>query len=194
MKASVSLDTLFLQARSHRSFHNRLLPDNTLQELYDILKWGPTSSNCCPARFLFVTSLTAREKLAACVSEGNRARVLAAPATAVIAMDMAFYDQLPRLAPHMKNPRDNFIGKPELIEETAFRNSTLQGAYLIMAARSLGLDCAPMSGFNKDQVDQTFFAGSQWKSNFICCLGFGDESALKPRAPRLDFAEACLIQ
>jgi len=187
-----ALDLLFRNARSHNGWLPNPVSDAVLKELYELLKWGPTSSNSCPARFVFVKSFEAKEKLLPCVAQGNLEKTRNAPVVAIIAQDMEFYEQLPKLAPR-RDFRSSFAGKKDLIESAAFRNSSLQGAYLIMAARSLGLDCGPMSGFDNKKVDDVFFSGATWKSNFICCLGIGDAAKLYPRAPRLDFSEACKI-
>ena len=156
------------------------------------MKWGPTSANSSPARIVFVKSKEAKEKLLPCMAEGNVEKTKAAPVTAIVAQDMEFYEKLPKLFP-FADARAWFAGNKPLIESTAFRNSSLQGAYLIIAARSLGLDCGPMSGFDNAKVDAAFFQGTTWKSNFVCNLGYGDSSKLYPRAPRLDFNEACKI-
>jgi len=193
MSASVSLDDLFTEARSQRKFLDKPIPPGTLENLYELLKWGPTSMNCSPARFAFATSTEAKTKLAGCASEGNRERILVAPATVIIANDQSFFDQMIKLVPHNPKAGDRFRDNEKLASDTTFRNGTLQGAYLMLAARSLGLDCAPMSGFDTDAVDASFFAQDSWKSNFICCLGYGDKNALQPRAPRLEFNEACVV-
>ncbi len=187
-----AIEQLFSKARTFKSWNEQAVPDALLQQLYDILKWGPTSANSSPARFVFVKSAAAKEKLLACLSPGNVQQTKTAPVTAIIAMDLEFYEKLPKLAPHT-DARSWFAGNQKLIEATAFRNSSLQGAYLIVAARSLGLDCGPMSGFDNDKIDQAFFSGTSWKSNFLCNLGHGDSSKLHPRALRLDFEEACEI-
>ena len=166
------------------------MSDETLRALYELLKWGPTSANSSPARFLFLRSQWAKEKLRPALSAGNLDKTMAAPVTVVVAYDPQFYEQLPRLFPHA-DARSWFAGNEALANETAFRNGTLQGAYLIMAARALGLDAGPMSGFDKAKVDEAFLAGRGWKSNFLVNLGHGDEAGLFPRSPRLDFAEAC---
>lgn len=160
--------------------------------LYDLLKWGPTSANSSPARFVFVRSVDARERLVDCMAPGNQRKVREAPVTAIIGMDMAFFDKLPQLFPHT-DARSWFVDKPALIESTAFRNSSLQGAYLMMAARTLDLDCGPMSGFDAARVDATFWSGSAVRTNFICTLGQGDPARLMPRSPRLAFDEACQL-
>jgi 3-hydroxypropanoate dehydrogenase len=156
------------------------------------MKWGPTSANTSPARFVFVKSKEGKEKLLPCMSPGNVDKTKAAPVTVIVAQDLEFYEKLPTLFPHV-DARSWFKGKPAFIESTAFRNSTLQGGYFIIAARALGLDCGPMSGFDNAKVDAAFFAGTSWKSNFVCNLGYGDSAQLHPRNPRLDFNEACRI-
>ncbi len=186
------LDQLFRSARTHNAWLERPVSEALLRELYDLARWGPTSANCSPLRIVFVSSAPARERLAACMSPGNRDKTRQAPVTAVLGMDMAFYDRLPQLFPHV-DARAWFAGKPALIESTAFRNSSLQGAYFILAARALGLDCGPMSGFDADQVNAEFFAGTSVKVNFVCSLGYGDRDQLFPRSPRLSFDEACQV-
>ncbi len=186
-----ALDQLFLAARSHNAWQGRPVPDELLQRLYNTFRMGPTSANCCPARIVFVKSREAREKLMPALDEGNRAKSMAAPATAIIAYDMKFYEKMEQLFPHAPGARGWFDKDEQTAFTAAFRNGTLQGAYLIMAARALGLDCGPMSGFNNPMVDQLFFAGTSVKSNFICNLGYGDPSGVSPRSPRLEFDEAC---
>lgn len=187
------LDRLFRTARTHNAWLARGLDDDLLRRLYDLLKWGPTSANMSPARFVFVKSAEAKKKLEPCLDEGNRAKTMAAPATVIIGYDMAFYDKLPYLFPHA-DARSWFADKPEAdIETAALRNGSLQGAYLILAARALGLDCGPMSGFDNAAVDRAFFAGTRIRSNFLCNLGHGDPAGLFPRSPRLAFDEACRI-
>lgn len=186
------LDQLFRDARTHNAWCDEDVPDSLLHEIVDLLKLGPTSANCSPARFLFVKSRDAKERLKPFLSEGNRDKTMKAPVCAIIGYDLEFYEYLPKLFPHT-NAKSWFEGKPKKIEETAFRNGTLQGAYLIMAARALGLDCGPMSGFDNDGVDKEFFAGTNLKSNFLCSLGYGDDSALRPRSPRFDFDEMARI-
>ncbi|PHV10225.1 malonic semialdehyde reductase [Chitinimonas sp. BJB300] len=188
-----SFDQLFRNARTHNHFSSRAVDDTTLNALYDLLKWAPTSANSSPARFVFVKSEQAKQKLSPAVAEANRAKTLAAPVTVIVAYDMAFYDKLPKLFPHT-DARSWFTGNDALIQSTAFRNGTLQGGYLILAARALGLDCGPMSGFDNSMVDNTFFAGSSIKSNFLINLGYGDNQQLHPRGPRLAFEEACRIE
>ena len=187
-----ALDTLFAHARTHNAWTAQAVDDVTLMALYDATKWGPTSANSSPARFVFVRSPEGKEKLRPSLSAGNLDKTMAAPVTVIVAYDPKFHDLLPRLFPHA-DARAWFAGNDALIEETAFRNSTLQGAYLIMAARALGLDCGPMSGFDKAKVDAAFFADIGWKSNFLCNLGHGDPAGLFPRSPRMPFEEACVL-
>ena len=190
MPMPITSAQLFTAARTQNGYLDTAVPDSQLHELYELLKWGPTSANCSPARFVFVRSAEAKARLAACVSAGNQGKVLAAPVTAIIGMDMAFAEQLPQLFPHT-DARAWFVGKPELVEATAMRNSSLQGAYLIMAARALGLDCGPMSGFDAAKLDAAFWAGTTVKTNFICALGHGDPAKVLARSPRLSFEQAC---
>jgi len=185
-----ALDTLFREARSYNRWQADVLPESKLRALYDLLKMGPTSANCCPARFVFVASTEGKEKLAKCVSEGNHVKVQQAPVTAIIAMDEKFYEKVPYLFPHKPEIAEVFKD-PRLGKATLMRNATLQGAYLILAARSLGLDTGPMSGFSNDKVDEAFLAGTSYKSNFLCALGVGTTEMLFPRSPRLSFEEAC---
>lgn len=182
------LDQLFCNARSHNGWLLKEVPDGLLHELHDVMKWGPTSANCWPLRVVFVKSADARQRLLSCVIEGNLDKVKTAPVTAIIGMDMAFYDMLPRLFPHT-DARAWFVGNQELVNTTAMRNSSLQGAYFMLAARALGLDCGPMSGFDNNKVDVEFFPGSMVRSNFICSLGYGDAAKLHPRSPRPEFGE-----
>lgn len=191
-----ALDQIFIQARTHNVWLEREVTDETLHKVYDLMKWGPTSANSSPLRVLFVKSEAAKNKLLPCVSEGNLEKVKTAPVTAILAQDMEFYEKLPKLFPHA-DARSWFAGNDAVIKATAFRNSSLQAAYLIIAARSLGLDCGPMSGFDAEKVDAEFFAGTSWgknwKTNLLCNLGYGDHNKLYPRAPRLDFDEACKV-
>ncbi|MFZ5609415.1 MAG: malonic semialdehyde reductase [Pseudomonadota bacterium] len=187
------LDTIFRAARSHNRWTDEAVSDVQIQAIYDLLRWGPTSANCSPARFCFVKSAPAKARLAACVMPGNKEKVLTAPVVAIIGEDMKFYDKIPRLFPHNPKARDWFAGDAKVAEATAFRNATLQGAYLIIAARALGLDCGPMSGFDNAAVDAAFFAGTDIRSNFLCAIGHGSGEGLFARAPRLDFDEACRI-
>jgi 3-hydroxypropanoate dehydrogenase len=201
------LDLLFRQARTHSAWLDKPVSDETLRHLYDLLKWGPTSSNASPARFLFLRTREAKERLRPALAAGNVAKTMAAPVTVIIAYDLKFYDKLPKLLPHNPRMRELFVDAPQLVETTAKRNSSLEGAYLIVAARSLGLDCGPMSGFDNARVDEEFFGSAKQcegcdqeffpdghvKSNFLCNLGYGDASKLYPRSPRLAFEEACSL-
>jgi len=189
---NLTTDQLFTQARTQNGFLPQAVPDEQLHALYELLKWGPTSANSSPARFAFVRSDAARARLVACVSPGNQPKVQEAPVTVIIGMDMAFYERLPQLFPHT-DAKAWFVGKDEMIRATAFRNSSLQGAYLIMAARALGLGCGPMSGFNAAKMDAEFWAGTTVKTNFICSLGHGNPAKVLPRSPRLSFDEACQL-
>lgn len=188
----ITTEQLFDQARTHNGFTDRPVPEATLRQLYELMRWGPTSANCSPARIVFVSSAEAKARLLECVSAGNLEKTRQAPVTAVIGMDMDFYEQLPQLFPHA-DARSWFAGKPEAIQATAFRNSSLQGGYFIMAARALGLDCGPMSGFDAAKVDAAFWAGTEVRTNFLCNLGHGDADKLFARSPRLDFDTACRI-
>jgi 3-hydroxypropanoate dehydrogenase len=190
-EASV-LDTLLRQARTHNAWLDKPVTDEQLRQIYELMKWGPTSANCSPARIVFVKSSAEKEKLVACMAPGNAAKTRSAPVTAIIGMDLAFIDHLPRLFPHA-DARSWFAGNPSLIQATAFRNSSLQGGYFILAARAVGLDCGPMSGFDADKVNASFFANTSIQVNFVCSLGYGDASQLHARLPRLDFEEACRI-
>ena len=188
-----ALDQLFRSARTHYAWQDRTVPDTKLQELYDLLKFGPTSANSSPARFVFVRTAEGKAKLKGALSEGNIAKTMTAPVTVIVAHDTKFYDELPKLFPHA-DARSWFAGNDALAEVTAFRNGTLQGAYLIMAARAIGLDTGAMSGFDNAKVDEAFLAGTSWKSNFLVNLGYGDESGLFPRSPRLSFDEAARLE
>lgn len=192
MLDDTALDLLFRLARTQEGWTAERVDEDRLRAAFDLLRMGPTSANCQPARFVFVVSDAAKETLRPCLSSGNTAKTMAAPVTAIIGYDPAFLDLLPRLYPGA-DARSWFAGQPALIEETAFRNGTLQGAYFIMACRALGLDCAPMSGFDKAKVDAAFFAGTTVRSNFICAIGHGDPAAVRPRGPRLAFEDACKI-
>lgn len=187
-----ALDTLFLEARTHNAWQPREVSDDLLHRLVDILKMGPTSANCSPARLVFVKSKAAKEKLKPLLSPGNVEKTMSAPVCVIIGQDLDFYEQLPRLFPH-DDAKSWFAGQPDKIRDTAFRNSTLQGAYLILAARALGLDCGPLSGFDPDGVDKAFFAGSNIRSNFLCNLGYGDAKGLFPRSPRFSFDDMAKI-
>jgi len=190
--AAAALDQLFRNARTHNAWQDKPVPDSLLTELHDLMKWGPTSANCWPLRVVYVKSPEAKARLLPLLMEGNRAKTQAAPVVAILGMDLAFYEQLPTLFPHT-DAKSWFVGNAPLIEATAFRNSSLQGAYFMLAARALGLDFGPMSGFDAARVDAEFFAGTQTKSNFICSLGYGDPAGLFPRSPRPAFAEVCKI-
>ncbi len=200
------LDLLFRQARTHNGWLDRPVSDDTLRELYELTKWGPTSVNCCPARILFLRTPEAKQRLLPALAPGNVEKTMTAPVTAIIGYDGKFYEYLPKLFPHT-DARAWFVDTPELAEVTARRNSSLQGAYFMLAARALGLDCGPMSGFDAAKVDHEFFPAegrrnefaqehfpdSHIKTNFLCNLGYGDPSKLHPRSPRLDFDEACKL-
>jgi nitroreductase len=186
------LNLLFREARTHNVWLDKPVSDEQLIQIYDLMKWAPTSANCSPARIVFVRSAAAKEKLLAAMIPGNLEKTRTAPVTAIVAYDLEFYEKLPALFPHT-DARSWFAGNQTLINSTAFRNGTLQGAYLILAARSLGLDAGPMSGFDNDKVDQAFFPGGKIKSNFLINLGYGDPSKLFPRSPRLTFQEAAQI-
>ncbi len=190
--AADALDRIFRTARTHRAWTARPVTDDTLHAMYELMKWGPTSSNCCPARIAFVRSAEAKEQLRPALDAGNVAQTMAAPVTAIVAYDLQFHDKLPLLVPH-RDARSGFLGKPALIRTTAYQSGTLQGAYLIIAARALGLDCGPMGGFDNAKVDATFFPEGTVKSNFLCNLGYGDPAKLHARAPRLTFDDACHI-
>jgi 3-hydroxypropanoate dehydrogenase len=202
-----ALDQLFRNARTHSTWLDIPVTDETLRQLYDLMKWAPTSANLSPARVVFVRSAAAKQRLLPALAPGNVEKTMTAPVTAIVAYDLKFYEKQPKLFPHNPMIRDLFRGSPELVEATARRNSSLQGAYLILAARSIGLDCGPMSGFDNAKVDEEFFGAGQpcegcdeeffpeghVKSNFLCNLGHGDPSRLLPRLPRLAFDEACSI-
>jgi 3-hydroxypropanoate dehydrogenase len=190
--SDTALDVIFRNARTHNAWLDRPVDDDTLRALYDLLKWGPTSANASPARFVFLRSRQAKERLRPALSPGNVDKTMAAPVTVIVGHDLRFYEHLPRLFPHA-DARSWFAGNDELIRTTAFRNGSLQGAYLIVAARALGLDCGPMSGFDNARVDAEFFPDGTVKSNFLCNLGYGDPAKLFPRSPRLPFEEACQL-
>ncbi|RIK55795.1 MAG: malonic semialdehyde reductase [Nitrospira sp.] len=189
-----ALDSLFIQARTHNAWLDKPVGDILLKRIWDIARMGPTSANCSPMRVVFVKSPEAKARLQPALMEGNRAKTMAAPVTAIFGNDSQFYDLLPKLFPHT-DARAWFAGpgKETVATATAFRNGTLQAAYFMMAARALGLDCGPMSGFDNAMVDREFFPNGRIKSNFICSLGYGDPAALFPRSPRLEFEEACSI-
>ncbi|WP_029592453.1 malonic semialdehyde reductase [Franconibacter pulveris] len=187
-----ALDTLFTQARTHNAWLERRVSDEQLQEIYALARMAPTSANCSPGRFLFIRTPEGKARLKPALSSGNLEKTLSAPVTVVVAWDAQFYDKLPELFPH-GDARSWFTSSTALAEETAFRNSSLQAAYLIMACRALGLDCGPMSGFDRDKVDAEFFAGTTWKSNLLINIGYGDASRVYPRLPRLAFNDACAL-
>ena len=189
---NITTEQLFDHARTHNGFEAEPIPEATLRQLYELLKWGPTSANSSPARFIFVTTPAAKDKLLGAMSPGNVEKTSQAPVTVIVGMDLAFYDKLPKLFPHA-DAKSWFVGKPEFIQATAFRNSSIQGGYLILAARALGLDCGPMSGFDAEKVDAAFWAGTTVKTNFIVNLGRGVPAKLFGRSPRLSFEEACRI-
>ena len=190
--SDAALDQLFRTARTQNAWTDAPVSETLLRAVYDLTRMGPTSANCSPARFVFVTTAAGKERLAPLLSAGNRAKSLKAPVIAIIGHDLKFYEQIPKLFPHNPGARDWFSA-PAVAEPTAFRNGTLQGAYFMMAARALGLDCGPMSGFDNAGVDKEFFAGTDIKSNFICAIGIGDPSAVFARSPRLSFEEACQL-
>jgi 3-hydroxypropanoate dehydrogenase len=187
-----ALDQLFRAARTHNGWQPKTVGDAALRQLYDLLKMGPTSANSLPARFVFVRTPEAKARLRPCLSPNNVEKTMAAPVTVIAGYDTEFYENLPQLFPHT-DARSWFVGNSELIQSTAFRNASLQGAYLILAARALGLDCGPMSGFDNAKVDAVFFPDGKVKSNFLVNLGYGDPSKVRPRGPRLAFEEACRI-
>jgi len=186
------LDTLFRTARTHYRWLDQPVTDDELRAVFDLTKWGPTSANSSPARFLFLRTPAAKERLRPSLSGGNVDKAMAAPVVTIVAYDPAFYESLPQLYPQA-DARSWFAGSPDLAEVTAVRNGTLQGGYFILAARAAGLDCGPMSGFDNDRVDREFFADAGWKSNFLLCLGHGDPSHDVQRSPRLAFDEACQL-
>lgn len=200
------MDLLFRKARTQNGWLDKRVSDELLTQIYDLMKWAPTSANSSPARFILLRTQTAKERLRPALGPGNVAKTMAAPVTVIIAYDLKFYEKLPKLFPHNPAMRDLFTNNPDLVEVTAKRNSSLQGAYFMLAARALGLDCGPMSGFDHAKVDQEFFGADKCedcneeffpeghvKSNFLCNLGYGDASKLYPRSPRLAFSEACTL-
>lgn len=193
MSEAAILDIIFNEARTHSYWQEKDIPDEILSQVYNLAKMAPTSMNCSPARITFVKSAEAKEKLKECLMGGNIDKTMSAPVCAIIANDMEFYEQLPKLFPHAEGAKNMFVGKDDYIADTAYRNGTLQGAYFIIAARALGLDCGPMSGFDNAKCDELFFSGTNFKSNFLCNLGYGDPKKLHPRSPRLEFADACKI-
>ncbi|KZE25897.1 3-hydroxypropanoate dehydrogenase [Crenobacter luteus] len=186
------LEQLFHNARTFTHWQARPVAEATLRQLFDLLKLCPTSANCSPARFVFVASPEAKARLKPCLAPGNVDKTMSAPVTAIVAMDTRFYEHLPQLFPHA-DAKSWFEGNAALIDATAFRNSSLQGGYLILAARALGLDCGPMSGFDADQLNAEFFPDGRFKANFLVNIGYGDASTLHPRSPRFGFDEACRI-
>jgi 3-hydroxypropanoate dehydrogenase len=202
-----ALNVLFREARTHTGWLDRLIEDDILHQLYDLMRWGPTSANCCPARIIFLRTKPAKERLRPALMAANVDKTMKAPVTAILAYDSKFYEQLPRLFPAVPAMQDTFIVSAELTATTALRNGSLQGAYFMLAARSLGLDCGPMSGFDNAKVDAEFFpttaawgkanggfiAAGAVKSNFLCNLGYGDTAKLHPRGPRLEFDEVCQL-
>ena len=188
-----ALDRLFREARTFDHWLDRPVSETTLRAIADLAKMGPTSANSSPARIVFVVSREAKARLAPHLAHGNRAKTMAAPATAIVGMDLAFFEKLPRLFPHEPDAPSWFTGSEAKIRENALRNGSLQGAYLILAARALGLDCGPMSGFDEAGVTETFFAGTAIEANFLVNLGYGDRGRLHPRAPRFSFEEFCAI-
>ena len=190
--ADQALDTLFRAARSHNGWQDRPVSEAELHQIYDLMKMGPTAANSCPARIVFVKSDEAKARLKPCLAPGNVDKSMSAPVVAIIGMDLEFYEHLGKLFPHT-DARSWYVGKPDKILDSAFRNSTLQGAYFILAVRSIGLDAGPMSGFDADKVNAEFFPDGKVKVNFICALGHGAPDKLFPRHPRLDFDEACQV-
>ncbi len=188
-----ALDQIFRTARSHNGFLDEPVGDETLHALHELMKWGPTGANSCPLRIVFVRTPEAREKLRLALAPGNVAKAMSAPVTALLGRDLAFYEHLPRLFPHV-DARSWFAGNDALIEQSSALNAALQAGYLMLAARSLGLDCGPMSGFTPEIADAAFFAGTQVKSFMLVTLGRGDPAKLFPRSPRFDFADVCRIE
>ncbi len=188
----ITTEQIFAHARTANAFTDRPVDDTLLHQLYDLLKWGPTSANCSPARIQFVKSPQAKARLLPCLGPTNVAKSESAPVVAIIGMDMQFFEKLPQLFPHA-DARSWFVGNQAMIDVTAFRNSSLQGGYFIVAARALGLDCGPMSGFDAAKMDAAFWSGTTVKTNFVCNLGYADASKTFARSPRLGFAEACQI-
>ncbi len=190
---ATGLALLFKEARTHNKWRDEPVSDESLQALYDITKFGPTSANSSPARFVFIRTKEGKDKLAPALSAGNTEKTMQAPVTVIVAYDPKFYEKLPQLFPHNPDARSWFTSNDSLAATTAFRNGTLQGAYLMIAARSLGLDTGAMSGFDNAKVDAAFFAANGWRSNFLVNLGHGDPEGLFGRSPRLDFDEACVL-
>jgi 3-hydroxypropanoate dehydrogenase len=201
-----ALGLLFREARTYPAWTDKPISDETLHKLYDVMKWGPTSANSGPARFVFLRSQNAKERLRPALAAGNVEKTMTAPVTVIVAYDLKFYEKLPKLFAHNPAVREVFANNPQLVEITAKRNSSLQGAYLMLAARALGLDCGPMSGFDNAKVDEEFFGAGKCedceqeffpeghvKSNFLCNVGYGDRSKVRARSPRLEFNEACTL-
>ena len=188
-----TLDMMFNNARTHNEWLDKPVDDALLTQVYDLMKWAPTSANINPVRIVFVKSQEAKEKLKPCLDAGNMQKTMTAPVTAIIGHDLEFYTNLPKLFPHAPDSRSWFEGKDKFVKTAAFRNGSLQGAYFMLAARACGLDCGPMSGFDNAKVDEAFFAGTKITSNFLCNIGYGDGSKLFPRGPRLSFDEVCKI-
>ena len=187
-------DQLFLAARTQNKWLDKPVPDSKIHELYDLLKMGPTSANAEPGRYVFVRTPEGKAKLKEALSSGNMEKTMTAPVTVIVAHDIEFYEKLPQLFPHAPDAKNWFTSSPSFAEQTAFRNGSLQGAYLIMAARAVGLDTGPMSGFNNAKVDELFFAGTRWKSNFLINLGYGDPAGVMERLPRLSFDEVARFE
>ena len=186
-------DLLFREARTHNKWQDKPVTDEQIHALYDLLKFGPTSANSSPARFVFIRTPEGKEKLKPALSSGNTEKTMSAPLTVIVAYDPKFYEKLPTLFPHNLDAKNWFTSNDSLAATTAFRNGTLQGAYLIIAARGMGLDTGAMSGFDNDAVDKAFFASNGWRSNFLCNIGHGDWGGVFNRSPRLDFEEACIL-
>jgi 3-hydroxypropanoate dehydrogenase len=190
--SAAALDQVFRQARTHSVWLSKHVPTEVLRQVYELASLAPTSANSSPARFVFLTSAESKERLRPALSPGNLDKTMSAPVTVIIARDLEFYEKLPKLFPQA-DARSWFAHNKGLSEETAFRNSSLQGAYFILAARAMGLDCGPMSGFDQAKVNDEFFPDGKWKANFLCNVGYGDASKLHPRNPRLSFEESCLV-
>ncbi len=186
-------DVILGEARTHFHWQDKPVPEALLRDVYDLAKMGATSANCCPARFVFVTTEAGKARLKPHLIPGNVDKTMSAPATAIIAWDSKFYERVPELYPHQPEARDWFTGSEQSIYDNAMRNGTLQGAYFMLAARAFGLDCGPMSGFDPDGLNAEFFPDGRFRANFLCNLGYGVDAALHPRLPRLDFDDACAI-
>lgn len=190
---TAAIDQIFMDARTHNYWLDKPVSEETIAELYAMMRMGPTSANCSPARIVFVQSDEAKAKLKPLLMEGNQEKTMAAPVCAIIGHDLEFYEKIPELFPHNPDAKSWFNWSEEFAEQTAFRNGSLQGAYFMIAARALGLDCGPMSGFDQDGVNEAFFGGTTIKSNFLCNIGYGNDAKLDPRSPRLAFGDACQI-